>query len=217
MIQQLKQTIIFLITLITISCVNNKHSLTSDDLNDLNRFLNLSNSIIRMAGKRDVSLCTYNIFELGISISLPGDAIIMKRDGYYQEGICIELPEPFLFFQNKMSNDNEFLIGLNSYLKLRIKQITHSDNFLGEKLTNTQEIRNIIINELQKDSIYFEGIQNYNANYFFIFYDEIENYFYFTTINNISILLNISKTNDRADEIIINILQSITPLNKEMG
>jgi hypothetical protein len=126
---------------VSISCVNSKHSLTDDSIDELIKHSNFSRTLFNMIVDNDFNLHTYDIFELGFSISILDNTILIMRNGCYQKGISVDMIEPLIFLQNSMYEKNEYLIGLNRYFSLRIMIIPYSDDFLENDLTNIDKIK----------------------------------------------------------------------------
>jgi len=206
--EQLKYLMnVFLVVIV--SCTTNSHSLKDNNHEDLIRGANLFRSLSILILDNDINFSTYNIYELGFSIRIPDRTIIIKRNACYQKGVFVELPEPFKDLQNTMFVDNEYLIGIDSF-GIRIIHIPYSDDFLEDDFANTNKIEKIVKNKLQQDTIFLNGLQKHGNNIFLVFYNETNDSFYFTIINNIPILLCITNADESFYETISNILESIT-------
>jgi hypothetical protein len=191
------------------TCISNDPSLTNENIGEINKYLNFTNSILRY-GYTNTDMFSYNIAELNMVINLPKNAYIAGRDNFFQGDMPIDPPAPFEKLHEEMYENDKYLVCWNGYFIIDVIRLKLNEDRPKDVLYNDiDKIEKLIIEKFDKTILYFEGIIESNGINFFVYNNADQEYFYCITANDYVIILDINIENRDYDWMIEEIIKSI--------
>jgi hypothetical protein len=187
-----------IILLINISCSTNDNSLTKEDIENIKGINSLLTSIIERKPDDEKVFNTYFITELNLKLDLPNSAYIIKRDGGYHKGQLMEFPSFFREIQKEMYEADKYLICFNDFFILNIVNLSGKYNQLVDTMSDTEYI-NTCLNDYLKSEAKYVGVKKINGNNYIVFSDDMENDYYYLSVKNFAILIDITKKANSED------------------
>jgi hypothetical protein len=200
-----------------ISCAGENDILTDVDIAEIKRYDNLMRSSISGSQtKEDSIFVPYIISELNIKISIPDDAYVILRNGFYNGGPdhTVDLPEPFEILQGKLVEKKVYLLAWNKDFRCEIIKAENEDTEIGERTTDffSGQLTDYLSTLLGRDVEYKKNEMRQGYTYF-LFSDAKESDIYYIIANGNEIIIDIKKNTDMAKDVSEKIIGTIFFLN----